>query len=172
MNRLISLQITDSVYRLTVLSMVLSLADNSEAVSNETDDCINKSGQTHPASDPPMPAFTRTDTGRQNNVNSLKSGNESSYTAKMYSFLCNSGQSSSTGAPEHELLRNVWGHCLSIRSSPVIFLLNNVFTHECFEKCSTFNGSVCGCVIISWISNGNCRIYKQSEIVKYGGGGN
>ncbi len=36
-NRLSSLQITDSVYRLTMLSTVLSYADKSEAVDSETD---------------------------------------------------------------------------------------------------------------------------------------
>ncbi len=50
------------------------------------------------------------------------------------------------------------GHCLSMWGLPVIFLLNNVFSDEWFEKCSTFNGSVCGCVLISWINNGNYRI--------------
>ncbi len=38
MNRLISLQITDSVYRLTMLFTVLSYAGNGEAVDSETDD--------------------------------------------------------------------------------------------------------------------------------------
>ncbi len=38
MNRLISLQIIDSVYRLTMRSTVLSYADKSEAVDSETDD--------------------------------------------------------------------------------------------------------------------------------------
>ena len=38
MNRLISLQITDSVYRLTMLSMVS--ADNIEAIDSESDDRI------------------------------------------------------------------------------------------------------------------------------------
>ena len=38
MNRLISLQITDSVYRLTMLFTVLSYAANGEAVDSETDD--------------------------------------------------------------------------------------------------------------------------------------
>ena len=36
MNRLASLQITDSVYRLTMLSMVLSYADNSDAVDRDS----------------------------------------------------------------------------------------------------------------------------------------
>ncbi len=37
-------------------------------------------------------------------------------------------------------------HCLSMRGLPVIFLLDNVFTDERFEKCSNFNSSVCGCM--------------------------
>ncbi len=49
-------------------------------------------------------------------------------------------------------------HCLSIRHSPVISLVNNVFSHECFDKCSTFNGSVCGCMLILWTSSGKGSI--------------
>ena len=38
MNRLISLQITDSAYKVIMLSTVLLYADNSEAVDSDTDD--------------------------------------------------------------------------------------------------------------------------------------
>ncbi len=51
-------------------------------------------------------------------------------------------------------------HCLSIRNSPVIFLPNNVFTHECFENCSTFNGSVGGCMLISSKNSCKCSMHK------------
>ena len=40
--------------------------------------------------------------------------------------------------------------------------VNNVFSHQCFDKCSTFNCSVCGCILIPWISNGKGSIYKRT----------
>ena len=70
----------------------------------------------------------------------LKWGTESTFTATMYfscTFLANPRalvhMSIFTFASEWEMLGE---QCLSIRSSPVIFPLNNVFTHECFENCS------------------------------------
>ena len=54
-------------------------------------------------------------------------------------------------APSFRLIR-ILQHFNNKANSPVLF-----------DKCSTFNSSVCGCMLIPRISNGKCSIYKRMQ---------